>query len=133
MCDVPPRAARIQLRPGVSRRFSTPYTLSPIRFLFPLLLCLLWLPGCARSRPDPHTIVMDIESSPANLDPRIGTDAQAEHIDALIFDALVHRDEHFGLQPFLATSWETPNPTTWVFHLRPGVHFQDAARSRRST
>lgn len=81
--------------------------------------------GCTRSRPDPNTIVMDIESSPANLDPRIGTDAQAEHIDALIFDALVHRDEHFGVQPFLATSWETPNPTTWVFHLRSGVHFQD--------
>ncbi len=68
---------------------------------------------------------MLIESSPANLDPRIGTDAQAEHIDALIFDALVRRDEHFGLQPFLATSWENPDPLTWVFHLRTGVRFQD--------
>ncbi|HEY6445389.1 MAG TPA: ABC transporter substrate-binding protein [Acidobacteriaceae bacterium] len=68
---------------------------------------------------------MLIESSPANLDPRIGTDAQAEHIDALIFDALVHRDEHFGLQPMLATSWENTDPLTWVFHLRAGVRFQD--------
>jgi len=68
---------------------------------------------------------MLIESSPANLDPRIGTDAQAEHIDSLIFDALLHRDTHFGLQPLLATQWESPNPLTWVFHLRTGVHFQD--------
>jgi len=68
---------------------------------------------------------MLIESSPASLDPRIGTDAQAEHIDSLLFDALVRRDEHFGLQPFLATSWETPDPLTWVFHLRTGVRFHD--------
>jgi peptide/nickel transport system substrate-binding protein len=85
-------------------------------------LCLV---GCARSRPDPGAVTMLIESSPANLDPRIGTDAQAEHIDALIFDALVHRDEHFGLQPMLATSWENTDPLTWVFHLRAGVRFQD--------
>ncbi|HEX4064599.1 MAG TPA: ABC transporter substrate-binding protein [Acidobacteriaceae bacterium] len=68
---------------------------------------------------------MLIESSPANLDPRIGTDAQAEHIDSLMFDALVRRDEHFGLQPFLATKWDTPDPLTWVFHLRTDVHFHD--------
>lgn len=80
--------------------------------------------GCGR-RPDPNSVVMLIESSPTNLDPRIGTDAQSEHIDALIFDALVRRDEHFGLQPFLAQSWENPDPRTWVFHLRSGVHFQD--------
>jgi peptide/nickel transport system substrate-binding protein len=68
---------------------------------------------------------MLIESSPANLDPRIGTDAQAEHIDSLMFDALVRRDEHFGLQPFLATTWETPDPLTWIFHLRTDARFHD--------
>ncbi|MGB9031088.1 MAG: ABC transporter substrate-binding protein [Acidobacteriaceae bacterium] len=68
---------------------------------------------------------MLIESSPTNLDPRIGVDAQAEHIDSLLFDALVRRDEHFGLQPLLATSWETPDPLTWVFHLRTDARFHD--------
>jgi peptide/nickel transport system substrate-binding protein len=68
---------------------------------------------------------MLIESSPANLDPRIGTDAQAEHIDSLMFDALVRRDEHFGLQPFLATRWENPDPLTWIFHLRTDARFHD--------
>jgi peptide/nickel transport system substrate-binding protein len=90
-----------------------------------LLAVLASAVGCSRSHSDPNTITMLIESSPANLDPRIGTDAQAEHIDALMFDALVRRDEHFGLQPFLAASWENPDPQTWVFHLRSGVHFQD--------
>jgi peptide/nickel transport system substrate-binding protein len=95
---------------------------------FLVVLCalgsVLCCAGCS-PRPDPNTVVMLIESSPANLDPRIGTDAQAEHIDSLMFDALARRDEHFGLQPFLATSWENPDPLTWVFHLRSGVLFQD--------
>ncbi|MGB6160360.1 MAG: ABC transporter substrate-binding protein [Acidobacteriaceae bacterium] len=83
------------------------------------LLC-----GCS-AKPDPNTVTMLIESSPTNLDPRIGVDAQAEHIDSLLFDALVRRDEHFGLQPFLATSWDTPDPLTWVFHLRTDARFHD--------
>ena len=94
------------------------------RFIAAALGAALCLTGCSRKNA-PQTITMLIESSPANLDPRIGTDAQAEHIDALIFDALVRRDEHFGLQPFLARSWENSDPLTWVFHLRTDAHFHD--------
>ncbi|MBV9608378.1 MAG: ABC transporter substrate-binding protein [Acidobacteria bacterium] len=68
---------------------------------------------------------MIIESSPANLDPRVGTDAQSERIGKLIFDALLRRDEHFNLQPALAESWDIPDPLTYVFHLRQGVKFSD--------
>lgn len=96
--------------------------------LFPALLaalCAFFTSGCMRGKPPANTLVMLIESSPANLDPRVGTDAQAEHIDSLIFDALLRRTQHFGLEPSLAASWETPNPLTWIFHLRPGVRFQD--------
>ncbi|HEX6906468.1 MAG TPA: ABC transporter substrate-binding protein, partial [Terriglobales bacterium] len=85
---------------------------------------LLLAAGCA-PRPDPNTLVMIIESSPTNLDPRVGVDAQSERIDSLIFDSLVRRDEHFELRPWLAESWETPNPTTYIFHLRKGVRFHD--------
>jgi peptide/nickel transport system substrate-binding protein len=80
--------------------------------------------GCGQ-RPDPRTLVMIIESSPTNLDPRVGIDAQSERIDTLLFDSLVHRDQHFELRPWLAESWETPNPTTYIFHLRHGVRFCD--------
>lgn len=92
---------------------------------FVLLFIALISICCTRSRPDPHTIVMLIESSPANLDPRIGTDAFSERIDELVFDSLVRKDEHFVLHPWVAESWEVPNPLTYVFHLRRGVRFHD--------
>ena len=92
-----------------------------------VLLVLSWLlllTSCS-SKPDAHTLVMIIESSPANLDPRVGVDAQSERIDELMFDALLTRDEHLNVQPGLAERWETPDPLTYVFHLHPGVKFHD--------
>ena len=101
-------------------RFS--FIFSPLRFSFCLVAVLL--AGCAK-KPAPDTLVMIIESSPANLDPRVGTDAQSERIDALLFDALVNRDPHFNLVPALAERWEIPDPLTYIFHLRRGVRFSD--------
>jgi len=83
------------------------------------------LPGCGAKPADPNTVTVAIESSPTNLDPRIGVDAQSERIDELVFDSLVKKDAHFNLQPDLATSWETPNPLTYIFHLRTRVKFQN--------
>jgi peptide/nickel transport system substrate-binding protein len=96
------------------------------RFRLLLALCiLLAMTGCAASRPSPQTVTMVIESSPNSLDLRIGVDVQSEHIGSLIFDSLVHKDAHFNLEPWLATSWETPDPLTYRFHLRTGVHFHN--------
>src|SRR5207302_554730 len=72
-------------------------------------------------------LVMIIESSPANMDPRIGTDNQSERIGKLLYDSLVRRDEHFQLQPSLAERWETPDPLTYIFHLRHDVRFHNGA------
>ena len=94
-----------------------------LRFLV-LIALLIPFFACSKRR-DLDTLVMIIESSPANLDPRVGLDAQSERIDELLFDALVHRDEHFDLHPWLAERWETPNPVTYIFHLRHGVQFHD--------
>ncbi len=90
-----------------------------------LMIAALLAAGCHGHREDPGTVTMLIESSPNNLDLRVGTDAQSERIGALIFDALVKKDEHYNLRPWLATSWEQPNAATWVFHLRDGVRFHD--------
>ena len=68
---------------------------------------------------------MIIESSPTNLDPRVGVDAHSERIDDLLFDSLVRRDDHFNLQPWLAERWEIPDPQTYIFHLRHGVRFHN--------
>src|SRR3954468_4963912 len=88
------------------------------------LCCAFFLPACGHRAPD-DTLVMIIESSPANLDPRIGTDNQSERIGKLLYDSLVRRDEHFNLQPSLAERWETPDPLTYIFHLRHRVRFHD--------
>lgn len=89
-----------------------------------LALCLV-LCECAQPKPDAATAVMLIESSPLNLDPRIGTDAQSERIGELIFEGLMRRDEKFQLQPRLAESWEIPDPLTYIFHLRHNVRFHN--------
>ena len=93
--------------------------------LLTLLLLLTAASGCGGKRVDPQTVTVLIENSPTSLDPRIGIDAQAEHIDALIFDSLVHKEANFNLQPWLAKSWDTPDPRTYIFHLRTGVHFHN--------
>jgi peptide/nickel transport system substrate-binding protein len=101
------------------------FLISDFRFLISwLVITAFLLGGCAR-RPAADTLVMIIESSPTNLDPRVGTDAQSERIYKLLFDALAHRDEHFNVQPWLAERWEIPDPLTYIFHLRHGVRFHD--------
>jgi peptide/nickel transport system substrate-binding protein len=80
--------------------------------------------ACA-AKPDRQTLVMVIESSPTNLDPRVGLDAQAERIGNLIFDDLLSRGEDLNIAPGLAESWEIPDPLTYIFHLHRGVRFHD--------
>ncbi|HEX5234642.1 MAG TPA: ABC transporter substrate-binding protein [Silvibacterium sp.] len=90
-------------------------------------LCILsaLITGCGHHAGIANPVTMLIESSPTSLDPRVGTDAQAERIDPLIFDSLIKRNSHFGLDPDLALRWESPDPRTYIFHLRSGVFFQD--------
>ena len=44
------------------------------------------------------------------------------------YDPLVRRDKNLKVEPALAESWETPNDTTWRFHLRHGVKFQEGQK-----
>jgi len=90
-----------------------------------LLASFIALAGCHTTPRDPRTVVFLIESSPANLDPRIGTDAQSQRIDALLFDGLVTHDTNFKFTPAVAESWEQPDPLTLIFHLRSNVCFHD--------
>lgn len=90
-----------------------------------LAACMSALGGCRAAAPDPGLVTMLIESSPTSLDPRIGVDAQSEHIGSLLFDSLVRKDANFEVRPWLATRWETPDPLTYIFHLRPNVRFHN--------
>jgi len=94
---------------------------------FQALACLGFLVfavSCS-GKPDPNTLVMIIESSPTNLDPRVGLDAYSERIDDLIFDDLLTRDAHLNVAPGLAERWDIPDPRTYIFHLHQGVKFHD--------
>jgi peptide/nickel transport system substrate-binding protein len=90
-------------------------------------LCAFFASGCGRGNTvvEPDTVNFLVESAPANLDPRIGTDSFSERIDGLIFDSLVAHDQRLNVVPDLAQKWETPDPLTYVFHLRRGVAFHN--------
>ncbi|HVB56558.1 MAG TPA: ABC transporter substrate-binding protein [Candidatus Acidoferrales bacterium] len=85
--------------------------------------------GCSStySSSDAGTLNFLIESAPTNLDPRIGTDSFSEHLDGLIFSSLLAHDSQMNIVPDLAERWETPDPLTYVFHLRRGVKFHDGS------
>jgi peptide/nickel transport system substrate-binding protein len=89
-----------------------------------VLALLLSFLSCS-DKPDPGTLVMIIESSPTDLDPRVGIDAYSERIDNLIFDDLLERGNDLNVAPGLAERWEIPDPLTYVFHLHHGVKFHD--------
>jgi ABC-type transport system substrate-binding protein len=85
------------------------------------------LTACGTRAPaaQPGTVVFLIESMPTNLDPRIGTDAQSQYLDSLLFSSLVQHDEKMNLVPDLAASWEVPDPRTYIFHLRHDARFSN--------
>jgi peptide/nickel transport system substrate-binding protein len=93
-------------------------------FLTVAFASMITLLSCSNT-PDPNTLVMVIESSPTNLDPRVGQDAYSQRIDSLIFDDLLSRGANLNVAPGLAERWEVPDSLTYIFHLRPGVRFHD--------
>jgi peptide/nickel transport system substrate-binding protein len=64
------------------------------------------------------------------LDPMGATAAEpaVRTVAAHIFDPLVSFDPHTRKYiPALAVKWETPDPTTWLFSLRPGAKFHNGS------
>jgi len=119
------RPLTVDLRPQPARGFRG--LSAALGMLASILLCccaLFPLLSCA-AKPDANTLVMIVESSPTNLDPRVGIDAASERIDNLIFDDLLSRGEDLNVAPGLAERWDIPDPLTYVFHLHHGAKFHD--------
>ena len=90
------------------------------------LLLLLAFTSCSRTvRTEPGVVTFLIQTMPTNLDPRIGTDGASQRLDGLIFDSLVELDGQRIPHGDLAEKWETPDPRTYIFHLRSGVKFHN--------
>lgn len=61
----------------------------------------------------------------SGLDPQLADVATSWELMSLVYETLVTVGPGFEPRPGLAASWETPSPTEYVFHLRPGVTFSN--------
>lgn len=62
---------------------------------------------------------------PQHLDPATGVFPCEIESLRWVYDSLIRMLPDGSLVPGLATSWESPEPRTFVLHLREGVQFQD--------
>ncbi len=90
-----------------------------------LMLCAI-LAGCStakRQSHQPDTLIIAIDQTPVNLDPRIGIDKSSDDFHHLLFNGLLKKNENDRMVPDLAQSWERVNPKLYRFVLRDGIHF----------
>lgn len=72
------------------------------------------------------TVQVDYDTQEANgLDPQTAQTARSWMLMGLVYETLVTTDETFAIQPKLATSWEQPNDTTYVFTIDTSVSFSN--------
>ncbi len=90
-------------------------------------LAAIFAAGCAKAKPRTPSgyLQIDINTSPANLDPRVATDAISARIGELVYESLVRIDRDGAFVGDLAEKIERPAPDAIIFHLRHGVRFSD--------
>jgi peptide/nickel transport system substrate-binding protein len=88
--------------------------------------------GTARITPFPVAAaggdaVFAYPDDPGSFDPTICSGQNCSRATEPLYEGLTRFDASVNVQPCLATSWENPDPQTWVFHLRQGVKFHDGS------
>jgi len=81
--------------------------------------------GLAQNAPAGAAARVGLDVDAGTGDPRLARDTSAYRLAEMVYDGLVYLNDRVTPQPALATSWDNPTPTTWVFHLRKGVVFHD--------
>ncbi|MBS3182151.1 ABC transporter substrate-binding protein [Leucobacter manosquensis] len=72
------------------------------------------------------TVQLDYDTSEADgLDPATAQTARSWSIMGLVYETLVTTDENFEIQPELATAWEQPDDTTYVFTIDTTATFSN--------
>ncbi len=85
------------------------------------ILCTLVL-GLAHAQ---ERVVVAVQYEANVLDPRMDESFATRNVLELIYAPLVVWNENYEIVPIVARSFEAPDDTTFVFHLREGVLFHD--------
>lgn len=83
--------------------------------------------ACGRRFDPDTTLTLAIDSGPASLDPRLGSDEGSKRVFELVFSGLFRMDDAARPVADLAASYTTSDPLAVVVTLRQGVLFQDGS------
>jgi len=72
-----------------------------------------------------NTLTIGVDQEAVGIDPHIVTAFSSMRRIDLLYNRLVRLDDNFVVVPDLAESWDVPDNTTYVFHLRKGVKFHN--------
>lgn len=81
--------------------------------------------SCSKKSTAPGELRMALPVSPVSLDTRTATDSYGIMITRLINDGLFKTNAELEVVPNLVETYEQPDDTTYIFHLRKGVKFHD--------
>ena len=84
-------------------------------------------PATALVAQETDTIVIGTDVDAGTLDPRLTRDTTASRTANLIYSGLVEIAPNLEAVPELAESWESPDPQTIIFTLRPDLTFSDGS------
>jgi peptide/nickel transport system substrate-binding protein len=73
------------------------------------------------------TLTVATDSEPVGLDPQLSITFSTTTFIEFVYDTLIRFNARMELEPSLATSWESPDPLNYTFHLRKGVKFHNGA------
>lgn len=95
--------------------------------LLAALLAGLALAACAREAGPGRELRVAVPYDLSSFDPHAKNSVGAYEVLSAVYEPLVGLDRSMRPGPALALSWETPDPLTWVFRIRPGVRFHDGS------
>ncbi len=73
------------------------------------------------------TSIWAAETDPVHLNPITNSNFSSTQGFEHCYESLTAFDSNLRIVPALAERWETPDPTTYIFHLRKGVRFHDGS------
>jgi peptide/nickel transport system substrate-binding protein len=97
------------------------------RFLGSLaaLVGATWVPVPAAAQKRGGTLTVGNDEDAVGLDPHLSFAFASSNFYEHVYTGLTRFNAKMEIEGDLATSWETPNPTTYVFRLRKGVKFHN--------